>query len=67
VEHRVEEVLHLRATEAEFAETLDIALYMGGSLAMKSVRYAFDVKEAVTRSAASGVLGEPRADAKESP
>jgi hypothetical protein len=45
VEHRVEEVLHLGATDAEFAETLDIALYMGGSLAMKSVRYAFAVKE----------------------
>jgi hypothetical protein len=50
VEHRVEEVLHLGATEAEFAETLDIALYMGGSLAMKSVRYAFDVKEALGTS-----------------
>ena len=47
MEHRVEEVLHLGATEAEFAETLDIALYMGGSLAMKSVRYAFEVREAL--------------------
>ena len=45
----MEEVLHLGATEAEFAETLDIALYMGGSLAMKSVRYAFDVKEGLGR------------------
>jgi alkylhydroperoxidase/carboxymuconolactone decarboxylase family protein YurZ len=41
----VEEVLHLGATDAEVAETLDIALYMGGSLALKSVRYAFQVRE----------------------
>jgi len=40
----VEEVLHLGATDAEFAETLDIGLYMGGSLALKSVRYAFQIK-----------------------
>ncbi len=46
----MEEVLHLGASEAEFAETLDIALYMGGSLAMKSVRYAFDVKEALGKA-----------------
>ena len=43
----MEEVLHLGATEAEIAETLDIALYMGGSLAMKSVRYAFQMMEEV--------------------
>jgi alkylhydroperoxidase/carboxymuconolactone decarboxylase family protein YurZ len=40
----VEEVLHLGATDAELAETLDIGLYMGGSLAMKSVRYAFQIR-----------------------
>lgn len=41
----MEEVLHLGATDAELAETLDIGLYMGGSLAMKSVRYAFQIRE----------------------
>jgi alkylhydroperoxidase/carboxymuconolactone decarboxylase family protein YurZ len=41
----VEEVLHLGATDAELAETLDIGLYMGGSLAVKSVRHAFAVIE----------------------
>jgi alkylhydroperoxidase/carboxymuconolactone decarboxylase family protein YurZ len=41
----VEEVLHQGATEAEIAETLDIGLYMGGSLAVKSVRYAFQILE----------------------
>ena len=43
----MEEVLHLGATEAEIAETLDIGLYMGGSLAMKSVRYAFQMMEEI--------------------
>ncbi len=43
----MEEVLHQGATEAEIAETLDIGLYMGGSLAMKSVRYAFQILEEV--------------------
>lgn len=41
----MEEVLHQGATDAEVAETLDIGLYMGGSLAVKSVRYAFQVIE----------------------
>jgi alkylhydroperoxidase/carboxymuconolactone decarboxylase family protein YurZ len=41
----VEEVLHQGATDAEIAETLDIGLYMGGSLAVKSVRYAFQIRE----------------------
>jgi len=49
----VEEVLHLGASEAEIAETLDIGLYMGGSLAMKSVRYAFQMMEEI-RSRTSG-------------
>ncbi len=41
----MEEVLHQGATDAEIAESLDIGLYMGGSLAVKSVRYAFQVLE----------------------
>ena len=43
----MEEVLHLGASDAEIAETLDIGLYMGGSLAMKSVRYAFQMMEEI--------------------
>jgi alkylhydroperoxidase/carboxymuconolactone decarboxylase family protein YurZ len=43
----VEEVLHQGASDAEIAETLDIGLYMGGSLAVKSVRYAFQILEEV--------------------
>ena len=43
----MEEVLHLGASDAEIAESLDIGLYMGGSLAMKSVRYAFQMIEEV--------------------
>jgi len=49
----VEEVLHLDATEAEIAETLDIGALMGGTLAMKSVRHAFAVMEAM-KSPAGG-------------
>ncbi len=43
----MEEVLHLSATEAEIAETLDIGALMGGTLSMKSVRHAFAVMEAI--------------------
>jgi hypothetical protein len=43
----VEEVLHLNASDAEICETLDIGLYMGGSLATKSVRYAFQIMEEI--------------------
>jgi len=43
----VEEVLHLDATDAEIAEVLDIGALMGGTLAMKSVRHAFAVMEAI--------------------
>ena len=51
----MEEVLHLGATDGEIAETLDIALYMGGSLAMKSVRYAFQIMEELrSRNASRG-------------
>jgi len=49
----VEEVLHLGATDGEISETLDIALYMGGSLAMKSVRYAFQIMEELRARQAS--------------
>jgi alkylhydroperoxidase/carboxymuconolactone decarboxylase family protein YurZ len=45
----VEEVLHQGATDAEIAETLDIGLYMGGSLATKSVRYAVQMLEEARR------------------
>lgn len=38
-------LLHLGATEQEIAETLDIGLLMGGTLAAKSVRHAFWVME----------------------
>jgi alkylhydroperoxidase/carboxymuconolactone decarboxylase family protein YurZ len=41
----VEEVLLQGATEREIAETLDVALYMGGSLSTKMVRYAFQILE----------------------
>ena len=45
MDHRVEEVLDQGATDAEIAETLDIGLLMGGTLAAKSVRHAFSVLE----------------------
>jgi alkylhydroperoxidase/carboxymuconolactone decarboxylase family protein YurZ len=47
----VEEVLLQGATEAELAETLDIALYMGGSLSLKMVRYAMQIREELGRAA----------------
>jgi alkylhydroperoxidase/carboxymuconolactone decarboxylase family protein YurZ len=53
----VEEVLHQGATDAEIAETLDIGVLMGGTLAMKSVRHALAVVEA-TRQDATGGAGE---------
>ena len=43
----MEEVLHLDATQAEIGEILDIGALMGGTLAMKSVRHAFAVMEAL--------------------
>jgi alkylhydroperoxidase/carboxymuconolactone decarboxylase family protein YurZ len=45
----VEEVFLQGATDAELAETLDVGLYMGGSLAMKSVRYAFQIRDELGR------------------
>jgi alkylhydroperoxidase/carboxymuconolactone decarboxylase family protein YurZ len=47
----VEEVLHLGATEAEIAETLDVGAIMGGTLSMKSVRHAFSVMDEVKKGA----------------
>jgi len=49
----VEEVLHLGATDAEIAETLDVGAIMGGTISMKSVRHAVGVMEAV-RAAGDG-------------
>ena len=43
----MEEVLHLNASDAEIAETLDVGALMGGTLSMKSVRHAFAVLEAL--------------------
>jgi alkylhydroperoxidase/carboxymuconolactone decarboxylase family protein YurZ len=48
----VEEVLHLGATDAEIAETLDIGAIMGGTISMKSVRHAFAVMDAVKKGSA---------------
>ena len=45
MDHRVEEVLNLGATDDEINETLDIGVLMGGTLAVKSVRHAFSVIE----------------------
>ena len=47
----MEEVLHLNATEGEIAETLDVGALMGGTLAMKSVRHAFAVIDAIKKGA----------------
>ena len=47
----MEEVLHLGATEAEIAETLDVGAIMGGTLSMKSVRHAFAVMGEVNKGA----------------
>jgi alkylhydroperoxidase/carboxymuconolactone decarboxylase family protein YurZ len=48
----VEEVLHLGASEAEIAETLDIGAIMGGTISMKSVRHAFAVMDDIKRGSA---------------
>ncbi|HLF48999.1 MAG TPA: hypothetical protein VJA45_06465 [Methylomirabilota bacterium] len=48
----MEEVLHLGATDAEIAETLDIGALMGGTLAIKSVRHAFAVMDAIKNGGA---------------
>jgi len=48
----VEEVLHLGASEAEIAETLDIGAIMGGTISMKSVRHAFAVMDDIRKGQA---------------
>jgi alkylhydroperoxidase/carboxymuconolactone decarboxylase family protein YurZ len=45
----VEEVLHLDASDAEIAETLDIGAIMGGTISMKSVRHAFAVMDDIRK------------------
>jgi hypothetical protein len=47
----VEEVLHLGASDAEIGETMDIGVLMGGTLAVKSVRHAFAVLDAIKKGA----------------
>jgi alkylhydroperoxidase/carboxymuconolactone decarboxylase family protein YurZ len=47
----VEEVLHLGASEAEIAETMDVGVLMGGTLAIKSVRHAFNVMDGIKKGA----------------
>ncbi len=48
----MEEVLHLGASEAEIAETLDIGAIMGGTISMKSVRHAFAVMDDIRKGQA---------------
>jgi alkylhydroperoxidase/carboxymuconolactone decarboxylase family protein YurZ len=48
----VEEVLHLGASDAEIAETLDIGAIMGGTISMKSVRHAFAVMDDIQKGPA---------------
>ena len=45
MDHRVEEVLGLGASQEEIAETLDVALLMSGTLSAKSVRHAYKVMD----------------------
>jgi len=47
----VEEVLHLGASEAEIAETMDVGVLMGGTLAIKSVQHAFNVMDGIKKGA----------------
>ena len=47
----MEEVLHLGASDAEIAETMDVGVLMGGTLAIKSVRHAFSVLDALKKGA----------------
>jgi alkylhydroperoxidase/carboxymuconolactone decarboxylase family protein YurZ len=48
----VEEVLHLGASDAEIAETLDIGAIMGGTISMKSVRHAFAIMDDIKKGQA---------------
>ena len=47
----MEEVLHQGASDAEIAETMDVGVLMGGTLAIKSVRHAFAVLDAIKSKA----------------
>ena len=47
----MEEVLHLGASDAEIAETMDVGVLMGGTLAIKSIRHAFAVLDAMKNGA----------------
>ena len=48
----MEEILHLGASDAEIAETLDIGAIMGGTISMKSVRHAFAVMDDINKGQA---------------
>ena len=48
----MEEILHLGASDAEIAETLDIGAIMGGTISMKSVRHAFAVVDDIKKGQA---------------
>ena len=41
--------LHLGASDAEIAETMDVGVLMGGTLAIKSVRHAFNVMDGIKK------------------
>ena len=45
----MEEVLHLGASDAAIAETMDVGVLMGGTLAIKSVRHAFNVMDGIRK------------------
>lgn len=49
----MEEVLHLGASAGEIAEILDVGVLMGGTLAMKSVRHAYAVIDAIRQDASA--------------
>lgn len=48
----MEEILHLGASDAEIAETLDIGAIMGGTISMKSVRHVFAVMDDIKKGQA---------------
>ena len=48
----MEEILHLGASDAEIAETLDVGAIMGGTISMKSVRHAFAVMDDIKKGQA---------------
>lgn len=52
-------MLLLGASDKEIAETLDVGVLMGGTLAMKSVRHAFAVIDAMKHGADSKNASAP--------